>query len=368
MKKRFQLVFLWIIVLLFLTACFPTGYQEKTTQDDAEEELSVEEINSSENENIIYDFDRTMDAPEECGIYSVCYRPWDEEEVRSIFFGSDDKGIYSYEYHLPSQYVEGDAIVWHMYELADGRNVCCDAGTLLYYTQMGAQYMSVTSDFSLDRGDDKTIREWLPEEKLEAFSADAAKKQLEEIITRLELPADPDQLLVYAIDQEAIERMGDGGRMKDGKNIPEAYMLVCPVKIGEASMAPMFQQQISFMDVMASGSYVIAIFSKERLERFEFCNPITEGELLRTEKICSKIHAIRKVKEYISSMVFRGGETCEISGGKLQYVYMLDVTDRTGQFEIHPYWIFQKKGTMPDGFTYCRAVFVDAVTGQTFIE
>lgn len=362
MKKGFQAVFLWITISLFLTACFPTGYQEKMTQDDTEEELSMEEINSSENENIIYDFDRTMDAPEECGIYSVFYRPWDEEEVRSIFFGSDDKGIYSHEYHLPSQFVEGDSIVWHAYELADGRYVCCDAGTLTYYTQMGRQYQSVTSEFSLDRGDDKTIRKWLPEEKLEAFSADAAKKQLEEIIARLELPADQDQLLVYAIDQAAIEKMGDWG------NIPEAYMLVCPVKIGGASMAPMLQQYISFMDVEANGSYVIAIFSKEGLESFEFCNPVTKGELLRTEKICSKMQAIRNVKEYINSMAFQGGETCEISGGKLQYVYMRALTDRTGQFEIHPYWIFQQKGTMPDGFTYYRAVFVDAVTGQTFIK
>lgn len=371
MSSRFKPVLLCVIVSLIFTACFPTGYKETKEKNGKQEELSIEELNSSENESISYDFDMNEDYPEECGIYSVEYRPWDEEKVRRVFFGSDDKGIYSYEYHKKSEYVEDKEEEYrHFYELEDGRRICCDAGQLSYsiydaekedVTEYG-MYPSVFSQF---RGDEESIREWLPEENLQSFSVENGKKRVEEIITELDLPVDLNKVQIYAINAASHEWM-EQNFMIDMKKLPDAYMLVYPVGFEEVCVAPISEQWNSALEVQVCGSYVVAVFTENRLEYFEFCKPISKGNFIRKETIYSKMQAIMAIKEHMNSMSVKRGESCKISGGVLQYVYMKKPIDMTGQFEIKPYWIFYQTKKKPDGMLFHRSIFVDAVTGQIF--
>lgn len=88
MSSRFKPVLLCVIVSLIFTACFPTGYKETEGKNGKQEELSIEELNSPENEGIFDDksltsYDITVDLR-----FFKCYF-WHQKYERSFLYHSN---------------------------------------------------------------------------------------------------------------------------------------------------------------------------------------------------------------------------------------------------------------------------------------
>lgn len=347
--------FFTIIMILSLTACYPTGKEPVGNKDFL---ISTEELNASDSENITYDFNLEYSGHAALRTASTRLRGWDEEELRGIFFGDED-GNYELQWQDVSSFVtDPEENIQKFYMLPDGRSLHMDAGEVSFY-DMDKDMNFIPSLYNLFLSDD-VMREYFPNQELESFSSDDALQTINEIMEKLSLPVH-EKPEVYAVDEAACKRLQEEFGVEREE---EVYFIVYPMSIEDISVLT-YRSCFSSLNVdLTVRAY--AEFNKDGLIAFSCCG-VPEKEMAFQEfSGCTAKEAAMQIKRRMESMSFTSN--VKISGGSLRYVPINLLKEN--EYQLKPMWVFLEEQEVEGdsgNYYHRRLILVDPET-QNVIE
>lgn len=365
--KSMKLIILFTSCFLFMTACFPSGSQNLSAEDDEKIAQDISDI-VSENEHLSVDAELS-DVPADVPTINVSVMEWDEDKLHELFLTERD---YLEHYEPPSDYFSDSSYDVYMDEEKENPEaywLVYEAGRITSevrekFTEYGYGTLA-TALGSKDFGGYYTA------DSIGLFSKSDAINRADALLTELgiESRGEPQIFAITADKANTYFLQYNEGEYKEWTADDEIYVLSYPLEYEGINVT---MNSSADLNAGGHGSYFVGtridlIVTKDEIISLRgsnlFSSEYEAGENIKIN--CTSQNALKIAAEYYDGIILEDSDI-KITNCELVYVPYEQIDEK--HFTLIPMWkIDTVMDSKDSSLNSCFYLFIDAQTGNRIV-